>query len=154
MTSETLYSFFLAQLKESSRLDWVIQTHRDFEDFGINRNLLYLEAISKYSFKNLVKERAKYYALRVYKNMQIHHSKMMSIHYNELKMQNYFNDKNLSTAEKLTVFRWRIHMEKVFDGNFRAGRKQVMCVCGAHTDKQRITWCTAIKPNPNMLNGI
>ena len=65
---------------------------------------------------------------------------MMSIHYDELKMQNYFNDKNLSTAEKLTVFRWRIHMEKVFDGNFRAGRKQVMCVCGAHTDKQRITF--------------
>ena len=56
---ETIYAFFLAQLNQrKNKYEWVFQTQRDFEDFGIPYNIEYLENISKSTFKIEVKKRA------------------------------------------------------------------------------------------------
>ena len=55
-------------------------------------------------------------------------------------MQDYWTDSCLSINEKLTLFRWRVHMEPCFDGNFKAGRKHIYCPCGIHIDDQEISF--------------
>ena len=58
--------------------------------------------------------------------MKNKHSKMKRIRYQELKMQDYLVSKELTKEEKLTLMRWRVHMER-FGENYRGRRDIVDC---------------------------
>ena len=62
-------------------------------DFGIEDNLHQIKIKSKSAFLNLVKRKAKEYALGDFLNKKENHSKMGELFYCEVKMQNYLSEK-------------------------------------------------------------
>ena len=61
---------------------------------------------------------------------------MHNLKYDELKIQDYFTDENLSNNEKITIMRWRILCED-FGENYKGGRQSVLCpLCMGHKDGQ------------------
>ena len=54
-----LSNFFHAQWEHSTKLDWTEQVKLDLIDFGLTSNLESLEKMSIFTFKNLIKKRAK-----------------------------------------------------------------------------------------------
>lgn len=82
-----LHNFFLTQWFNPTRGDWT----------EMSSSLEYLRGISKTSFKNIVKNKAKHYALRKLKEQQMTHSKMNKKEYKELKIQKYFLSSQFDT---------------------------------------------------------
>ena len=56
-----LHKFFIAQWKYPSSGDWTDQVRIDLSDFGLDLDLESLKSKSKFSFKQLVKNKAKEY---------------------------------------------------------------------------------------------
>ena len=60
--NEMLYKFFKAQWNHPTANDWTEQAKQDLIDFGLNLDLDCISSKSKWSFKNLIKIKAKEYA--------------------------------------------------------------------------------------------
>ena len=73
------------------------------------------------------------------------HSKMKHLQYEELKIQNYLLDKNLSICEKRTLFKFRTHTEN-FRMNYKTSFEDLTCpVCSRHPDtQQESVFCSKI----------
>ena len=56
---EMLLKKFNRQWKHPVAGDWVLQAKQDLEDFSISEDLDWIKSQSKYSFKTLVKRKAK-----------------------------------------------------------------------------------------------
>ena len=141
-----LYSFFITQWLQPTRGDWTEQIKQDMEDFEIPTSFEPIQAKSKEAFKRSIKIKAKRYALNKLLGKAATHSKMKNLHYNELKIQNYFLDEKVKTEEMKMIFRYRTRMER-FGENFRGGKEQVICpLCQNHLDNQDLAFqCSAIK---------
>ena len=141
-----LYSFFITQWLQPTRGDWTEQIKQDMEDFNIPTSFEPIQAKSKEAFKRSIKIKAKRYALNKLLGKAATHSKMKNLHYNELKIQNYFLDEKVKTEEMKMIFRYRTRMER-FGENFRGGKEQVICpLCQNHLDNQDLAFqCSAIK---------
>ena len=48
--SQLVSSFFMLQYSKRVKGDWIIQTEKDFEDFGIHYNFEYLKSTSQNAF--------------------------------------------------------------------------------------------------------
>ena len=146
-----LYSFFIVQWHNPSKGDWTELVKVDLVDFKIEASFENIQNKSKDSFKRMVKTKAREYALKILLEKKFHHSKMENVNYNELKIQNYLMDENLSTNEMKTVFKYRTRMEK-FGENYRGGKSQVICpLCSLHLDNQSLSFqCPIIKEKLNI----
>ena len=144
--SEMLSVFFSTQWNNPSKGDWSEQIKSDLSDFNISCDFNWIRSKSKDAFKNIVKVKAKEYAVKILTQKQASHSKMDSLHYSEIRRQNYFMQPGLRTEEKRCIFRWRTRMEN-FGENFREGRTDVPCpLCTNHLDNQALSvQCEVIK---------
>ena len=149
--NQTIYSFFLSQLMDSCRGDWVKQAHKDFEDFNISYTFSYLQNVSVFSFKKEVKEKAKIYFFNSLKAKQKKHSKMKTIVYDDFQLQPYLVREDISKEQKIVYFSWRTKMA-LFGENFRGGRSKVLCpLCNKHEDSQESSFeCATIKDKQNI----
>ena len=73
------YSFVMTQYSKRNKGDWISYELNDFNDFEIDSSFSYLEGISTFSFKKIVKAQAKALALRKFKLSQANHSKIKKI---------------------------------------------------------------------------
>ena len=84
---EMLYKFFVTQWSHSFEGDWCVQARQDLADFDIAEDLTWIKAQSKYSFKKLVKLKAKEFSLYTLLDKKESHSKLKDLWYCDLKMQ-------------------------------------------------------------------
>ena len=134
--NQILYAFFMKQYSKPTQGDWICQVLDDMKEFDISCSFDYMKSMSKLSFKTIVKKRAIEFAFRKYRKSKLLHSKMHNLKYDELKIQDYFTDENLSNNEKITIMRWRILCED-FGENYKGGRQSVLCpLCMGHKDGQ------------------
>ena len=87
--NEMLYKFFSAQWKYPVKNDWTEQVKLDLEEFEISSNLELIRSKSKLAFKNLVRSKAKEVALEALNEIKKKHSKMDSLFFVDLEMQEY-----------------------------------------------------------------
>ena len=85
-------------------------------DFGITDNLSSLKTKSKSQFKQLVKIKAREYALDKLTQKQEKHTKMKDLYYSELKTQNYLL--NLSAQQGQAVYRYRTSEKYVHNSGY------------------------------------
>ena len=144
--TEMMSIFFFTQWANQTKGDWSEQLKEDMKDFEIPINFDEIKSKSKEAFKSMVRIKAKEYALKILTEKQAIHSKMESLHYSELKMQNYFKYTDIKNSEKRIIFKWRTQMEN-FGENYREGRDPVICpLCSCHLDNQILsTQCEVIK---------
>ena len=117
-----VYSFFITQWFKPSKGDWTEQVKEDLSDFEIPCNLSYIEAKSTFSFKNLVKQKAKKFTLKYLLRKKAKHRKMDNLKYSELKMQSYFL-KSYDNYQKTTIFKFRTRMAQFSEKFFVAAKR-------------------------------
>ena len=103
--SEMISSFFFTQWNNPCRGDWSDQIKIDLEDFGIDCNFDFIRSKSQWAFKNMVKNKAKEYALKKLTQKQATHSKMDGLYYHDLKTQKYLKSPSIKLNQKRTIFR-------------------------------------------------
>ena len=94
-----LFSFFITQWHNPCRGDWTEQVKEDLSDFGIPCSFDYIERKSKETFKQIVKIKAKEYALRLLRRKQDTHSKMENLYYSDIQMQNYLMNEKTTPGQ-------------------------------------------------------
>ena len=120
--------------------DFTEMVREDIKDFDLPTDPEYYEKVDKEKFKAVIKEKSKTYALKNLKERQETHSKMSSLKYDDLSLQPYFKNHNISIETKRTVFKWRCHMEK-FKCNYKnLYNDDLSCfLCKEHLDSQRMS---------------
>ena len=88
--SEMLSQFFWQQWSAPVKGDWTVTVRQDLADFDMSADPEYLKSFSKYSFKKVVKEKAKDYAFKDLMKNKSRHSKLSKLSYTELTKQSYF----------------------------------------------------------------
>ena len=148
-----LNQFFSAQWKYPGVGDWTEQVKEDLVDFGIDLDLEQIRLKSFYSFKKIVQNKAKEYALGYYMEKAQHHSKMDSLFYAELELQDYLKLEEINVEEAWTMFAYRTRMAE-FGENYRNGGDSVPCpICHLHLDNQVMALkCTIVRDNV-VING-
>ena len=79
--------------------DWTQQIKLDLEELDIPCNFDFIQSKSTTAFKELVKRKAKSYALKILTEKQMKHSKMDNLHYSELRLQTYFKIHAIQTKK-------------------------------------------------------
>ena len=131
-----VYKFFMAQWKYSCKQDWAELVRKDLEDFDIPADFSMIKSKSANSFKTLVSKKAKVFAFRKLMSMKSNHSKLKDLDYNELKMQDYLKQSNLSVEETRIIFGFRTRMAP-FGKNFKKSATDILCpLCEKHEDSQ------------------
>ena len=138
--SEMLSKFFYCQWYDSNQHDWSTQVKMDLQELCLPNDLDIIEKKTTLSWKNLVKRKIReleFKQLIEIKNTQ-NQSKLKSLHYEELKQQEYFTSLNVPQAKE--TFRFRTRMAD-FSGNFKEGGYVKPCpLCSQHDDTQILSF--------------
>ena len=124
--SEMLWKIFTTQWHNPTKGDWSEQVKEDLKLFEICSDLDWIKSKSKFSFKSLVKSKAKELGLKILINKKEKHSKMLQLEYMDLEMQNYFKNNEITVSEARVIFKFRTRMIKCW-GNFKGGRPPEKC---------------------------
>ena len=116
----------MTQWHHPTRGDWSEQVKEDLKLFGICSDLDWIKSKSKFSFKSLVKSKAKELGLQILIKKKEKHSKMSKLEYMDLEMQNYFKSNEITVSEARVLFKFRTRMTKCW-GNFKGGRPPEKC---------------------------
>ena len=117
--------------------DWTEELKNNLEELNINLTLDEIKMKSENSFKKLVKIKTREYALEYLLKIKMKHTKMDGLHYNELKMQKYFKDKNKSVAEATNLYRYRTRAAK-YKNNMKNSYLSPCCpFCFVQLDSQQ-----------------
>ena len=145
---EMLFKFFMRQWKHPVAGDWTLQAKQDLEDFSISEDLDMIKSQSKYSFKTLVKRKAKEFALFTYLEKKASHTKLDNLFYPDLTMQEYLKLNTMTLYEAKTVFSYRVRAANYSD-NYRGPTGLMPCpLCHLHLDCQPLAFqCPEIKQN-------
>ena len=131
-----LYKFFETQQKYPIKGDWTLQVAEDLQDFDISGNFDFIKSKSKTSFKKLVKKKMKEHALNYLLELKVDHSKLDSLLYTKLKLQNYLKNDGIPVHEAKNLFKFRVRVAK-FKENFGDTYEDKSCpVCKVHLDTQ------------------
>ena len=134
--SEMLSQFFWQQWSAPVKGDWTVTVRQDLADFDMSADPEYLKSFSKYSFKKVVKEKAKDYAFKDLMKNKSSHSKLSKLSYTELTKQSYFELPEINIDEIRNLFKFRVRMHN-FHENFRSNRDSHLCpLCNDHLDDQ------------------
>ena len=150
--SEMLSKFFYCQLYDKNPNDWSEQVKKDLVDLNLTTNLQEIESMSQFSWKNLVKKKVKVFELE--KLVEIKHlknrSKMKSLTYEKLELQDYLT--RLDVFEAKIVFRFRVRMAQ-FSDNFRGTTPPAPCpLCAKHLDLQEMSFLCPIVKEKMQIN--
>ena len=148
-----LAKFFNTQWKyPTNHKDWTELVKRDLVDFGLPVDLNFIKSKSQSSFSNLVKKKSKEYAWKKLMVAKMDHSKMDSLWYPNLDMQDYLKSNKYTTKEVRTLFSFRTRMAN-FGENFKNGSLQVPCpLCHIHLDSQALAFqCPTVKKEVEIL---
>ena len=129
-----LKTFFLTQLEQPTRGDWVSTVKQDLAELNINMSFEEIENVSEEAFKKFVKDKVQKAALDYLKSLQLTHSKSENLSYNELSLQGYLKSgtNNMTIKEKSFCFAARSRMIDV-RCNYPQGQGQLMCRLGCDT---------------------
>ena len=144
--NDMLSKVFKAQWKYPVRDDWTTTVQQDLKDFDISLSIDEIKVKSQYSFKRLVKIKAKEYALDSLLTIKNRHSKMDKLEYVELKIQNYLNDDRIPVNEAQNLYRFRTRVAD-FKENFKNAYTNIACpLCLVQPDTQaHCVQCPVVK---------
>ena len=147
--SEMLSKFFIAQWNHPAPTgDWTEEVKNNLLAFGMEIDLEKIEAMSKFTFKSLVKRKAKEFALINFMEQMFTHSKMTNLWYTDLKMQDYLKCDEMNPAQAMSVYSYRTRMA-VYSDNYKGQGGVGTCpLCHLHLDVQSLSFqCIEVRKN-------
>ena len=134
-----LSRFFMTQWKYPCKGDWTETVKSDLEEFGIPVDVDFIRSKTVFSFKNLVKKKAKEVAFSKYLGQKALHSKLANLHYSSLKLQDYLCVNNFSVTEARLIFSFRTRMAP-FKKNYKSLKDTLCPLCSQHLDDQNLVF--------------
>ena len=109
--SETLSKFFYCQWLDKKPYDWTEQVKKDLLELNLPTSLTEIGKRKLFSWKQLVKKRVKEYELKNLLEIKFssNKSKMKSLYYEKLELQEYFS--KFDVIEARTIFSFRVGMK-------------------------------------------
>ena len=92
-TDELISKFYFAQKRKPVKDDWALTVKDDMKDIDLGLTEEKIKGMKKYKFMKILKEKIINAALSYLKKIKIKHSKMDILHYNNIKLQEYFKNK-------------------------------------------------------------
>ena len=150
--SEMLSNIFYCQLYDKNPNDWSEQVKKDLVELNLTTNLKNIENMSQFRWKNMVKKKVKVFELE--KLLEIKHmknkSKMKSLTYEKLELQEYLS--RFYVHEAKTIFSFRVRMAQ-FSENFRGSNPPAPCpLCSKHLDLQELSFVCPIARQKIQIN--
>ena len=105
--NDLLSMVFWAQEKSPVKNDWALQVKEDMREIGLDLTYEDIKALSKESFKKLVKAKCKALAFTNLMKEKEGKKKMNGIYYSELLTQDYLLSKEMTTSQKKIIFKIR-----------------------------------------------
>ena len=140
-----LSKFFHCQWLDGKKHDWTEQVKGDLEDLNLPNDLDLIQNKSVFSWKNLVKKKARAFELVSLVKLKEakSESKMKNLSYEKLQTQKYLTMLDVRMAK--TVFKFRVRMAQ-FSGNFMGqGPTEICPLCGLHSDFQELCfYCPSV----------
>ena len=122
----------------------------DLNDFWITDDLDQLKQLKSYSFKNMVKRKAKEFDLMTFLEQKEKHSKNGKLYYTDLKLRPYLNSEVINKTWAKTVFSFRTRMA---DFCKKYGKISPYPLCHNHSDTQKWSFsCKKVVEN-EPING-
>ena len=153
--SEMISKFFYCQWRKPLKQDWTEQVKRDLEILEISTDLNCIRNMKKYTFKQVVKEKARSYAFYNLLERKSAHSKLNDLSYYELRMQDYLTDQKISVRQARIIFKTRTRMTKYWS-NYKGMNMSKFCpICrnDRYIDNQQHSFeCKVIKMNIQIEN--
>ena len=143
-SDEMLSRFFWTQWLDNKKHDWCYLVKADLSDFDLTNDLSEIQRRSVFSWKTLVKRKAKEYELKQLLILSDGKSKTKYLEYQSLAMQSYLIGLN-SNAAKI-VLKYRLRMAN-YSENFKEAELVKMCpLCQSHEDSQCLAFsCPSIR---------
>ena len=145
--AEMLSKFFHTQWKyPCNSKEWTEQVRVDLDDFEIPVDLNFIKSKSEFSFKNMVKVKAKEYCFMKMMEKKIGHSKMDDVFYTSLKIQKYLKSNKFTPTQARLIYSFRTRMAD-FQENFQGSQGHTPCpLCLVHSDSQALAFqCPKLK---------
>ena len=134
--NKMLSKFFQTQLAFPVKDDWSEQVRLDLSDFGIREDLQWIKTTSQYKFRKLVKKCGREYALGEFKDQKRKHSKLEHLEYDELKVQGYLKNQDVSVTQAQILLKFRTRMAN-YSNNYKGSNSDQKCtLCQNHGDNQ------------------
>ena len=131
-----LSKFFKTQLSFPVKDDWSEQVRQDLVDFGIKEDFEFIKTTSTYKFRKLIKKCGREYALAKFCEQKRKHSKLQLLEYDELKIQGYLKNKDISVTQAQILLKFRTRMAK-YENNYKGTTTNQKCkLCQNHSDNQ------------------
>ena len=153
--SELLYKFYVAQKLKANKNDWVTQIIKDKKDLQIEISDEEVARMSKFRFKQLLKDKVNEFATKCFKAIQLKQSKSSKLEISKsIKPAEYLFSKNLCLEEKQTLFKLRSRTIDVKMNQESAYRNKTWCqTCFLFPESQEhIFNCTEIRENMKDVN--
>ena len=149
-----LKTFFMAQMQNPVKGDWILQVRKDLEETEINDTLEDIQKMSIEEFKAKVKTSVKNSALKYLNSEKARMSKIMYISHDALELQPYLSPTVLEVSEAKLLFQLRSRMTNV-KVNFRNKYSNIICpVCdveASEDSQQHVFECIEILKNKNIV---
>ena len=126
----------------------------DLSDFNLPEDLDWIKSKSKYSFKKLIKTKAKEFALYNFLEKKESHSKLKNLWYSDLEIQEYLKLETMSANEAKTVFSYRTR-SALYSDNYRGSDGLSPCpLCLLHLDCHAMAFQFSVIRRGNKNRGI
>ena len=130
-----IYKFYTVQKYSPSEGDWVLQVKKDMEEIKLDLSEADIKAMSKYRFKNIVKQKIAKLAILDLESRKKQKSAKLNI--TKFEPQQYILSKSLSISEVQNLFKIRNNMVEVKE-NFKSSYDNEWCrLCLVSRETQR-----------------
>ena len=123
---EMISKIFYAQWENVTKNDWAEQIKDDLSEFGLSHNLAEIRSCKKSTFKNKIRKRSRELAFDYLMKLKRGHSKLDDLHYNELVIQGYLDQKSIPISTARVIFKTRVRMTQYWK-NFKGNRVTQIC---------------------------
>ena len=115
-----LYNFFLAQLEQPTKNDWVTQVLKDIVSLNLNLDLNQIESMTSEKYTTLCKNAIKQVAFKFLQDKKAQSKSVKHIQFEIFKMAPYLSENqcNLTTKERQLIFQCRFN-----DSDTRGNKK-------------------------------
>ena len=133
--NELIFKFHTVQKYSPSEGDWVLQVKKDMEEIKLDLSEADIKAMSKYRFKNIVKQKIAKLAILDLESRKKQKSAKLNI--TKFEPQQYILSKSLSISEVQNLFKIRNNMVEVKE-NFKSSYDNEWCrLCLVSRETQR-----------------
>jgi hypothetical protein len=150
-----LFKFYTIQKASPVRNDWVTQIETDRKEIILSLSDEDVVGMSKWKFKRLVKNRVTSSALMYLNNIANTHSKSLPLTKNELKCEEYINDRRFTVDEIQLLFQLRTRMYPVKENmknKYKNDLSCEFCKLGNSNQQHQLKCAVLVKFVPELAN--